>query len=541
MKRIVFGSSLMVFFAVLALLPNAWASPVETEPSPKIRNVVVFTDSAMIKKEARVIIKKGENIVRITGLTPHLVDQSVQVSIEGKSAVGISEVKVAETYLKKAPPEKVKSLQSRLDSINELIKAGTNEISVITSANEFLKKVIPFSQNQKVLPSEVEAHAKFLEKTLAGNYERIAAIEDKMKKLQEEKATIENEMKNLRSSDKSKSIQISLMSPDDNKEITLVFSYVVNKAGWAPLYEVRADSSAAKINISYFATIKQATGEDWTDVSVEISTAKPYDSKAPADLTAWIVDEYQLAIPEPQDHYRFMKETSGKSLMKSESMPELDMPFQETQVKAETTSFSFIIPKKVTVPSDGQPHRVLVASSEKEAEFSYSAIPKLSKYAYLKALFKNPFLFPLLEGKMNVFLDGRFVSASSSGKTISPDEDMKLSLGIDEGIRIERKLEKKFTEYAGLISKETKVNYAYRHELANTKDKGIMISIHDHFPVSRNEKIKVFLEAPGKDEAEISSDGIITWKVKLAPGEKKDIALKFRVEYPKDMTVTGLE
>ncbi len=541
MKRIIFGSSLLILCAALAFLSNAWALPVEIEPSSKIRNIVVFTDSAMIKKEARVILKKGENVVRITELAPHLVDQSVQVSIEGKSSARISEVKVAETYLKKAPQEKVKSLQSRLDSVNELIKAGTNEISVITSANEFLKKVIPFSQNQKVTQSEVEAHAKFLEKTLAGNYERTAAIDDKLKKLQEEKATIENEIKNLRSSDRSKSIQISLMSPDENKEITLVFSYVVNKAGWAPLYELRADSSAAKINMSYFATIKQGTGEDWTDVNVEISTAKPYDSKAPADLTDWIVDEYQLAIPEPQDHYRFMKEASGRSLSKSVPMPELDMPFQETQVKAETTSFSFIIPKKVTVPSDGQPHRVLVASSEKEAEFSYFAIPKLSKYAYLKAHFKNPFLFPLLEGKMNVFLDGRFVSAVSSGKTISPDEEMKLSLGIDEGIKIERKLEKKFTEYAGLISKETKVNYAYRHELANTKDKEIMISLHDHFPVSRNEKIKVFLEAPGKDEAEISSEGIITWKVKLASGEKKNLALKFRVEYPKDMTVTGLE
>lgn len=163
--------------------------PVEIEPSSKIRNVVVFTESAMIKKEARFHVKKGENTARISGLTPYLVDQSIQVSIEGKSAVKISEVKV-----------------------------------------------------------------------------------------------IENEMKDLRSSDKS--IEISLISHDENKEINIVFSYVVNNAGWAPLYEVRADSNAAKINMNYFATIKQATGEDWTDVNIEISTAKPYTSKAPSDLTA---------------------------------------------------------------------------------------------------------------------------------------------------------------------------------------------------------------------------------------------------------------
>lgn len=540
MNRNYFYSSWLVLFATFIFFQNASASPVEIEPSSKIRNVVVFTESAMIKKEARFHVKKGVNTARISGLTPYLVDQSVQVSIEGKSAVKISEVKVAETYLQKAPQDKILKLQAKLDNLDELMKTSSNEISVITSSNEFLKKVIPFSKNQKVTQSEVEAHARFLEKSLAGNYTRISGIEVKLKKLQEEKRTIENEMKDLRSSDKSKSIEISLISPDGNKEINLVFSYVVNNAGWAPLYEVRADSNAARININCFATIKQATGEDWTDVNVEISTAKPYNSKAPSDLTAWHVDIYQ---PEHYDSSYMKLERMSKSAMPMEARgaEQDELSFQETQVKSETTSFSFIIPQKVTIPSDYQPHRVLIASSEKEAEFTYSAIPKLSKYAYLKANFKNPFLFPLLSGKMNVFLDGRLVSASSSDKTISPDEDIKLSLGVDEGITIERKLKKKFTEYSGIISKETKVNYKYAHELVNAKDKEIIITINDNFPVSRNEKIKVELEAPKKDEAEISADGIITWKVKLAPGEKTNLALKFRVEYPKDLSVTGLE
>lgn len=541
MNRHFFCSSWLILFTTLIFFHNAWALPVEIEPSSKIRNVVVFTQSAMIKKEVRFTVKKGENIVRITEITPYLVDQSVQVSIGGKSAVKISEIKVAETYLRKAPQDKIRKLQAKLDNLEDIMRATSNEISGISSSNEFLKKVIPFSRNQKVTQSEVEAHARFLEKSLAVNYARIAGIETKLKKLQKEKSTIENEMKDLHSSDKSKSIEFYLISTADNKEINLVFSYVVNNAGWAPLYEIRADSDASKINMNYFATIKQATGEDWSDVNVEISTAKPYNSKAPSDLTTWIVDVYQLAPPASPEPYRYLREESVKSMMKSEQMPDSNMSFQETRVKSETTSFSFIIPQKVSIPSDNQPHRVLIASSEKEVGFSYYAIPKLSKFAYLKANFKNPFSFPLLAGKMNVFLDGRLVSASSSDKTISPDEDIKLSLGVDEGIMIERKLIKKFTEYPGLISKETKTNYEYSHKLANGKGKEITITINDNFPVSRNEKIKVDLEAPKKDEAEISSDGIITWKVKLAPGEKKNLSLKFRVEYPKDLTVTGLE
>lgn len=540
MNRNYFYSCWLILFATLIFFHNAWALPVEIEPSSNIRNIVVFTESALIKKEARFLVKKGENIARISGITPYLVDQSVQVSIEGKSAVKISEVNVAETYLQKVPQEKILKLQASLDNVNGLIKSGLNELSVITSSNEFLKKVSPFSQNQKVTQADIEEHARYLEKALSGNYERITGIEVKLKKLQEEKGKIENEMKDLRSSDKSKNIEIYLISPDDNKEINLVFSYVVNNTGWAPLYEVRADSNAARINMDYFATIKQATGEDWTDVNIEISTAQPYNSVAPSDLTAWLVDEYH---PERFDSPYMELERMTKSAMPMEDRgAEQDkLSFQETQVRAETTSFSFIIPRKVSIPSDHQPHRVLIASSEKEAEFAYSAVPKLSKYAYLKANFKNPFLFPLLSGRINVFLEGRFVSASSWKRTISPDEDIKLSLGIDEAVRIERKLQRKFTEYSGVISKATKVSYEYSHELVNGKDKVITIIVNDNFPVSRNEKIMVNLESPNKDEADISDEGIITWKVKLAPGEKKNLALKFRVEYPKDLNVTGLE
>ena len=540
MNRYFYCSIWLILFATFVVFHNAWALPVEIEASSKIRNVVVFMEGAMIKKEVRFLVKKGENTARISGLTPYLVDQSIQVDIEGKSAVRISEINVATTNLKKAPQEKILKLQAKLDNINEHIKTGSNEISVITSSTDFLKKVMPFSQNQKVTQSEVEDHARFLEKTLTGNYERIAVIEAKLKKLQEEKSTIENEMKDLNSSDKSKSIEFYLISPDDNKEINLVFSYIVNNAGWAPLYEVRADSDASHINMNYFATINQSTGEDWTDVNVEISTALPYNSKAPAELTVWNVDVYH---PKALDRLSYMRETTMvKSAMDMAApAPVEEKPFEETRVQSEKTSFSFIIPRKVSIPSDSQPHRVMIASSKKETALSYYAIPKFSKYAYLKADFKSPFSFPLLAGRMNIFLDGRLVGTSSLDVSILPDEDINLSLGIDEGIKIERKLQKKFTEYSGVITKDTKMNYEYVHELVNAKDKAIIITINDNFPVSRNEKIKVDLLVPKKDEAEISDEGIITWKVKLASGEKKDLALKFRVEYPKDLDVTGLE
>lgn len=543
MKRNIFFVSFLVLAWVFAFSFNAWSSPVEIEPVSKIQNIVLYSDSAMIKKETVVTVKKGENIIKISGLTVNLTDESVQVNVKEKAAVRISDVKVEKTYLQKTMQDKIQKLQLRLESIIELIKEHSNEISAINSSIEFSKKTVPFPQNQKVSQSEVEAHAKFIEKVSSGNYERIAKLENKIKKLNEEKRAVENELKGINSSmDESKAVVINLLSNVD-REINLGLSYIVTKAGWSPQYDVRTDSAAGKIDIVCYAAIIQSTGEDWKNANMEISTAMPSYGPAP-EVSVWYVDIYK---PRPVTYkYKGAIEDADMPMMSMEKaskgdLEQLEQRFEEPKIKAEATSFSFIIPGKVNIPSDNQPHRILIASSAKDAKLSYYAVPKLSKYAYLRAALKNPLPFPILSGQMNIFLDERFVNTTSVDKQILPDDDMSLSLGIDEGIKIEKKLVKKFTEYSGVISKDTQIGYEYAIDIVSAKDKEISINISDNFPVSRNEQIKVALESPKKEDTKISDDGIISWDLRLKPNEKKNLKIKFRVEYPKDLRITGLE
>ncbi|MEW6067541.1 MAG: hypothetical protein AB1610_04540 [Nitrospirota bacterium] len=53
--------------------------------------------------------------------------------------------------------------------------------------------------------------------------------------------------------------------------------------------------------------------------------------------------------------------------------------------------------------------------------------------------------------------------------------------------------------------------------------------------------MKIELISPKKDEAKIHDDGIILWNLELAPAEKKTLRIKFSVEFPKDLEVSGLE
>ena len=82
------------------------------------------------------------------------------------------------------------------------------------------------------------------------------------------------------------------------------------------------------------------------------------------------------------------------------------------------------------------------------------------------------------------------------------------------------------------------------------------VVIKDAAPVARDEKILVKLLTPGErdllkpEDAAAQppkigiardADGKLTWRYDLKPGEKREIPLKFSVEHPADLPVTGVE
>ena len=160
--------------------------------------------------------------------------------------------------------------------------------------------------------------------------------------------------------------------------------------------------------------------------------------------------------------------------------------------------------------------------------------------AFLRGKGKNVEDYPLLGGKASVFLDNSFV-ASVPIKTIMPADSFSLNLGIDDAIRVERKLISRFTESVGTFSTKTRTRYEFENIIENHKKYPVEVTLTDQVPVSADEKIVVELQEPKPDVLIPDADGILRWKLKLAPGEKQVIKLKFTVEYPPSVFPYGLE
>lgn len=141
---------------------------------------------------------------------------------------------------------------------------------------------------------------------------------------------------------------------------------------------------------------------------------------------------------------------------------------------------------------------------------------------------------------LDMFLDSTFV-ATSQLRTAMPGEKFDLALGADEGISVKHKRVTRFTEDTGLTNSGKRVTYEYLLTIQNNKRTTERIVVTDQVPVSRNEKVVVKVLSPSDKEAKPAKDGFVKWTLDLKPGEKRELTVKFSVDYANEVQVIGLE
>jgi len=540
----------LVFISIEYLLTCTVYSQSSESPfviSSKILSVTVYPDMALVRRELRVSLKKGENTITLEGLTPEIIDTSVQVSLEG-AGVDILDVKVWETFLSTLKQrEEIEKIKKRLEEVEREIlwKSAEKEGTRI-----FISNIEKFSSSMKERLTNINvinSYFELIEKILMKSQRALADIEGALKRLSDEKNKLENELKIYGDrKEKTKNILILLYSKKDSVEVLKV-SYIIRRAGWRPSYDIRADTSLNRCMIEYVAMIFQATGEDWEDVEINVSTQKPSLFREIPELTPWYVDKLEV-VPFAKREQRgvfMMAAPSAKDIVSGEGVAEEEgekggLSHLVPRVVQELSSVSFTLPRGVKIPSDDKLHRVVLATAYRDVKVSYITIPRLVPYVYLKTAFENPFSYPMFSGDARIYVDNKFVGKIFFDKTLYPGESKDIPLGVDESIKVERKLTKKFTEYQGIFAKEKTISYEYTVEISNGKPKDIELEFNDNLPISKNERIRVEVREP-RDKTLIKDDGSYTLILKLKSKEVYRHKIAFSVSFPKDWEIIGIE
>lgn len=207
-------------------------------------------------------------------------------------------------------------------------------------------------------------------------------------------------------------------------------------------------------------------------------------------------------------------------------------PPSATLETATTVEFELQIP--FTVPSDGEKYTVVLTNVSLNASYEYQVVPKLEKSAYLTAYVTDWEQHNLLEGEANLFFEDTYLGRSLLDTRLVTDT-LKLSLGRDRGVSIDRQTVREFTRRSFVGAKKTETR-TYRILVRNAKAQPIKIVVYDQIPVSRNKEIEVTPVQLSGGELR-SETGQVTWTLQLAPGEQKELPLQYEVRYPKGMNL----
>jgi uncharacterized protein (TIGR02231 family) len=537
------------------------AAPVES----RITAVTVYADRAVVTRTASLDVTVPGPIEMIfENLPSSIVDQSLQVAGRGTAQATILDVTAREAYLAATPDARVKSLQDELRGLQQQHRALTDRGAVLDQQRDFLASIKTASATPPTKDTprpSVEDWTKllgFFDEQLGKLNTEQQSLDAQSSDLDAKIAAIEKQIADLNGANgrsvKHITVRLTAASPG---HLELALNYTVPEASWSPSYDARVLSADRAVQLGYFGVVHQRTGEDWTNVDLTLSTARPSLGGAPPQLFPWTVD----VVDVEEAHRQVFNESEAKAgaMVRAQALnmqrftnnvggmsdapaPEktYDADFAVATLDAQATSASFKIPVASTVPSDNSPQKVPITSVRLADAPEYLAIPKQLAAAFLTAKVTNSSDFPLLAGAMNVFLDDTFVAASSL-RTVMPGEKFDLALGVDDAISIKYKLNNRFAEDTGLISKGKRVTYDYTLTVQNNKKTFERVVLLDQVPVSRNEKIVVTTLAPDATEVKPDADGTLKWSLNLKPGEKRELPLKFSIERPAEVAVAGLE
>lgn len=573
MKTRLFAAFLFASGSALAAEPMAVSS--------QITAATVYTDGAIVTRTAHLDLPAGQTELAFEKLPAALVDESLQVSGRGTAGVTILDVDARTTFVAAASDPRIKSLEDEITAVQTKVRALDDRAAVLDQQRALLDKIesavtAPPAKDASTPRPSVDDWQKLL--TFADeNLGKFAAeqqtLDAQRKELQARITALTAQLNNLRGqggggrSYKTVTVRVAAAAAGS---LDLTLAYALPGASWRPAYDARLHSEERVVELTYFGIVRQATGEDWKNVALTLSTARPSLGGGAPELQPWIVDaeeERQKAVEMANMRAKAFKElaaadarrqtfnqdAAGKVADLPSSVngvpPELAAELATAAVSNTVTSASFKIPVAATILSDNAPQKVGIATARLPARLQYQATPRALEAAFLSAYATNSTDFPLLAGSMNAFLDDSFVAASSLN-TVMPGEKFELALGADEGIAIKRKVVNRFTEDTGLVSKGKRITYEFLVTITNNKKTAQHIVFKDLVPVSRNEKIVVKLLAPAErdlstpdapKEVSREADGKLVWRLDLKPGEKREVPLKFSVEYPADLPVSGLE
>ena len=348
-------------------------------------------------------------------------------------------------------------------------------------------------------------------------------------------------------------VRVSVEAP---AQAQLDVEYLVSNTGWQPNYDLRAHKTLDKVELVYRAKVWQQTGEDWSEVALALSTARPQiGAQGPEPVPQWL----SMALPGegyldrmgapaasavPEERARYADKDGGSAA------PSSPPPRPFAAVESQGLSVRFQLPKPATIQSRGEPTTLLVGNATLDVQTERHCVPALDSTVWLRGKAKNTSPWVMLPGSAAVFFGADYLGPAQL-ETVQPGQEFTLHLGADPGLSVKREQIEDQSKGPGFLSSRASDVKSWRVHLENhgalgaAADGSVVVIVRESLPRPRDERIEVELSKGSESESDLvrwkqdrNERGIHTWMLKVPAGEKGlDLVWQRTISYPKGLKI----
>ncbi|NOJ42273.1 mucoidy inhibitor MuiA family protein [Bradyrhizobium australiense] len=548
--RLIANSFLTTSLIVLTTMAAMPARAADMDASSAVDTVIVYPDGASVTRLVTLDLPAGENSAVLKDFPLTLDPTSLRV--EGEAGAKLTIGAIDAKPPRAAPPVNLPELDKRIEALKDERVNLQGAIDAATARRKFAERFADTAPAGIGGKGEARPISEW-RAAFAAVGEEVASTEAAIRDAERKQRDLDREIARLEQDKAQKppsklEVRIELAAAAATKA-TLRVTYAVRSARWTPLYDIRLDTGAKDrkpaLELVRRAEITQATGEDWSNVALSVSTVRTARGGSAPELNSLIVQYPQL--PRPQASVSGAMD-SNRMLLRAAPAPASKMAesvaerAEEQQAMADVSGFQvvFKIPGRVSLGASEGAKSLRVSSATIAPDLAVRAVPVKDPTAFLEASFKQNEDAPLLPGRASIYRDGVFVGRGQMAAA-AKDETVRLGFGADDKIKIERAVLKRNEGSAGLIVTTSKTDErAFKTTVRNGHDFPLRIAIEDQLPVSENEEIQVeMLSSTTPPTASNVRDrrGVLEWAFEAKPGEVRDINFTWRMRWPKDKGV----
>jgi uncharacterized protein (TIGR02231 family) len=537
-----------IVISTLLLLVVKFGQAEEIKIASKVSDVTVFQSFAKETRVANTNIPAGQHEIVLKDVTQSIDPNSIQISMKGAATL----LSVSHRFNSFEDEENTKKMKKFVDSIqiidDELAWLNAQK-TVYTQEENLLNNNIKLGgEKQGFTAADVELLARTYRGRLMEIKGQVHYINKTIRNLSELRAKYQNHINTNNANATNQTSEIVLkVSAKETGLVTIKCSYIMNDAGWSPIYDIRAMSITEPINLHYKAKIYQNSGYDWKKVRLTISTGNPSKNNERPIMNPVYLDfnnnQYQTyknkavsksngyAATEPAAAQMYLNSYNSKPTpIKLEEKTNATYAWQTRgELVENAVNAEFQIDALQDIKSNGEENIVFVQSFDIPATYIYHTVPKIENTAFLIARLTDWGKYNLINGEANIFFNNMYVGTS----TINPNngaDTMLISLGRDERITVKRtKLNDLCTK--SLFGAYHKENYVFETTIRNNNSFPILIDVMDQIPVAKNTEITITpIEI---SNAEYTKEiGKVLWKKVIQPNQSEKIRLSYEVKSP---------